>query len=421
MGCVSAAGLSLGAGEPSGPGSRSGQTKDTRQGARARGSRGGARPRQEGPGFQPRRQSRGPSPPQARRRQPGGPAGRGHRAGCSAPCPGSGPRTTAAPTPGLGQDDTRGTRQGWEFCCRRPGPARETWAPAGSSVLQAGQGQRPRLGTSGGPGTGGPRGREPRPTGREGTPLPPGPHTAPGPSAGQGGPERRGLGHPRDLVPTGQGRAGRRGAGGRASSQRRPWAWPTPHTRKGRRPLTRCVVPSWTHLVDAPGRCPGRQVRGRCGGARGPQLWLPHSRSSLFSQAGPGHPRGPLSGPQFPLGGTAAGSETGRQQREAALDSRLPPASQGGWLPWDKTVPGQLPASPPAIKRAPPSPWSPACGQVTGSRAPQEGLQMFHLQPNPMGALAAVAHTHGGPRSLSSAPPALRRQQRAVSWVRPHP
>lgn len=173
MGCVSAAGLSLGAGEPSGPGSRSGQTKDTRQGARARGSRGGARPGQEGPGFQPRRQSRGPSPPQARRRQPGGPAGRGHHAGCSAPCPGYGPRTTAAPTPGLGQDDARGTRQGREFCCRRPGPAGETWAPAGSSVLQAGQGQRPRLGTSGGPGTGGPRGREPRPTGREGTPFPP--------------------------------------------------------------------------------------------------------------------------------------------------------------------------------------------------------------------------------------------------------
>ena len=162
-----------GAGEPSGPGSRSGQTEDTRQGDRARGSRGGARPGQEGPGFQPRRQSRGPSPPQARRRQPGRPAGRGHRAGWSAPCPGSGPWTTAAPTPGLGQDDMRGTRQGREFCCRRPGPAGETWAPAGSSVLQAGQGQRPCLGTSGGPGTGGPRGLEPRPRGREGTPLPP--------------------------------------------------------------------------------------------------------------------------------------------------------------------------------------------------------------------------------------------------------
>lgn len=228
----------------------------------------------------------------------------------------------------------------------------------------------------------------------------PRPSHRPRPQRGTGRPGEKRTGPP--TRPGAHGAGARRekgcrgpvcGRGGRASSRHRPWAWPTPHPRKGRHPLTRCVGPSWMHQG---GQCPGGQVRGRCRGARGPQLWLPHSRSSLFSQAGPGHPRGPLSGPQFPLGGTGAGSKTGRQQREAALDSRLPPASQGGWLPWDKTAPGQLPASPPAIKRAPPSPWSPACGQVTGSRAPQEGLQVFHLQPNPTGALAAVGQAPPG-------------------------
>lgn len=218
----------------------------------------------------------------------------------------------------------------------------------------------------------------------------PRPSQRPRPQHGTGRPREKRTGPP--TRPGAHGAGARReegcrgpvcGRGGRASSQRRPWAWPTPHTRKGRRPLTRCVVPSWMHQG---GRCPGRQVWGRCGGARGPQPWLPHSRSSLFSQAGPGHPRGPLSGPQFPLGGTGAGSETGRQQREAALDSRLPPASQGGWRGTRRCPASCPPAHQPSRGPLPAPGVRPAArGQALGPR--RKVSKCFTCSQTPRGLL----------------------------------